>query len=343
MKTIIAVLFAVIAIGLGALTFVQHQQNEKLRSDLVTLREQLDAAEAELAERAEADEKIALAERKAKILQETLKQSSEIAAQQSKQVADLEQSLASKTNSVGFAELFNDPDMREMVKSQQKTILGPMIERNYGAFLRKMNLTPEQAAYVKELIEKKLSISSEIGMELLSGAMDAEKRKEIGQRIQDETAAVDKALEEFLGSDNYKALKEQEKTFATREQIGQLKDQLARSDIAINSAQEEQLVNLMTHEREQFKWTTDFNDQNPGNLNMAEMFTEERVKRFSEEQLEYNTRLVEKAAAFLSHEQVSEFEKHLETQRKMQELGMMMAARMLNSQNNPAQPQTPPR
>ncbi|MBC8095155.1 MAG: hypothetical protein H7Y43_05035, partial [Akkermansiaceae bacterium] len=133
MKNILIVLLIATAAGLGVLGVYQRNESARMKSELTTTQEQLKLAQTQLAERAAADERIAQAERKAKLLQDTLTQASEVSATQSRQVADLEQSLASsKTNSSGLAGLFKDPQMREMIKAQHKAVMGPMIERNYA-------------------------------------------------------------------------------------------------------------------------------------------------------------------------------------------------------------------
>ncbi|MBC8095371.1 MAG: hypothetical protein H7Y43_06140, partial [Akkermansiaceae bacterium] len=248
-------------------------------------------------------------------------------ATQSRQVADLEQSLASsKTNSSGLAGLFKDPQMREMIKAQHKAVMGPMIERNYAAFFKQLNLPPEQATYVKELLEKKSMVGTDMGMAMFDESVDAEKRKDLGKQIKAETDAVDEELKKFLG-DDYAAYKDYEKSLPDRMNANQFKDQVAGTDNALNAGQEKQLMEAMKDLRAGFKLTTDFNNPEPG-ADPTEMFNEERVAKHFEEQTEYDKQLLQKATAFLRPDQLAAYGKHLENQRTMQAAGMKMAATM---------------
>jgi hypothetical protein len=111
----------------------------------------------------------------------------------------------------------------------------------------------------------------------------------------------------------------------------QFKDQLAGTGMSLQAAQEKQLVDLMTRERTNFKWTTDFNNQNPGELDPMSMFTEDRMTQHSQEQAEYNRRLLDQARTFLQQDQLASLEKFLENQRKMQESALKMAGKLFGN------------
>jgi len=89
--------------------------------------------ENQLQEKAQADkkaaQKIERAERKSEILQDTLAETSKYADEKAKQAEQLKHSLAgAKTNHdnpmAGFSKMFKDPAMKEMIKSQQKAVMG---------------------------------------------------------------------------------------------------------------------------------------------------------------------------------------------------------------------------
>src|SRR5687767_739102 len=113
MKNVLIAVLLAIGVALGGLGIHRGNQAARLQKQLADTLMQLQAAQDQLAQRTEADEKIALTETKAKVLQETLTETSAASAKQLQQVSQLEQSLAAaKTNSGGFASLFKDPDMR---------------------------------------------------------------------------------------------------------------------------------------------------------------------------------------------------------------------------------------
>ena len=338
MKNLVIALLAAAAIALGGFTIYQNKQLARSRNDLAALQERLKATEEQLAEQAAAAERAALAERKAKVLQETLSQASQVSADQSKQVAKLQESLASKTNSTGFAGLFKDPAMKEMIKAQQKAFIGPMIQKNYADFFKQLNLTPEQADHLKELLEQKMLAAADRGMAMLEGSKTPEELKQARKEIKAETDALDQSIKEFLGDENYKNFKDYETSLPSRMSLNQFRDQVAGSESRLDAAQEQQLLNAMQDTRGSFKWTTDYQN-NSGDGNLAEMFNEERMNKHFQEQIDYDNQLIERAKSFMNGQQLTAFQEFLKTQRTMQEAGLKMAAKMFGGQNgNNGQP-----
>lgn len=333
MKNLLIALLPAAAIALGGFTIYQNKQLARSRNDLAALQQRLKAAEDQIAEQAAAVERAALAERKAKVLQETLSQASKVSADQSKQVAQLQNSLATvKTNSSGFTELFKDPAMKEMIKAQQKAFIGPMIQKNYADFFKQLNLTSEQADHLKELLQQKMLVSADQGMAMLDGTKTLEELKQAGKDIKAETDALDQSIKEFLGDENYKNFKEYETSLPSRMSLNQFRDQVAGSESRLDAAQEQQLLNAMQDTRSSFKWTTDY-QKNPGDGNFAEMFNEDRMNKHFQEQIDYDNQLVERAKSFMNGQQLTAFQEFLKTQRTMQEAGLKMAAKMFGAQN----------
>src|SRR5258708_1322216 len=113
-----------------------------------------DSAEATLKERDEADKtKSSLVQKRLKDLNGRLNATSATADEKSSQVAKLQESLAAaETNASpgnALGNLFKSPEMREMIKAQQKAVMGPMIEKTYAGFFKQLNLPPEQKAGLK--------------------------------------------------------------------------------------------------------------------------------------------------------------------------------------------------
>ena len=121
MKNIALILLLVATISLSAFSWHQRNQISQMQTRLADVQKQLQ-------EKSGADEQIARAERKSKVLQDTLVETSKYATEKSKQAETLQQSLAAaKTNNSNpFAAMFKDPKMKEMIKSSQKAVMGPM-------------------------------------------------------------------------------------------------------------------------------------------------------------------------------------------------------------------------
>lgn len=330
MKNILIALLAVTAAALGAVVWHEHTQLQTEQEQVAEIKTRLTTAETRLKERTEADEKAALAEEKARVLQKTLTELSSESAGQSEQVAKLQQSLAeAKTNAAapkGLAALFKDPDMKEMIKSQQKAVIGPMIDKMYGPYLTQLNMTPEQTAYVKDLLQKKMLVASEMGVSMLSGDTDAAKRSDMMKQIKEQTDAYDAQLKQFLGDDLYKDFQTYEKSTPDRLAVNQFNDQVAATPTALSADQQNQLIQIMADQRNNFKWTTDFN--NAENMDVNTMFTEEKVNQFAQEKERLDQQVLDRARPILTPEQLSQFETFQKSQRDMQVAGMKMAAKM---------------
>ncbi len=332
MKNVIVALLLVVAAGLGAFSIYQRNQLAQVRVELAKAETDLKAAQDALQEKSEADAKVSYAEKKAKILQETLSEASTAAAKQSQQVSKLEQSLeAAKTNTEnkGLAAMFKDPEMKEMIKTQQKMVLGPMIEKMYGDMFQQLNLTPEQAAQVKDLLKQKMLAGTEIGMSMLDGSLDAAKRAELGKQIKDQTAAYDAQIKDLLGEEKYTEFKSYEKSTGDRMLVGQFRDQLAGSAGSLNPAQEKQLIDAMQEENSAFKWTTSPDKyQNPGDTDFSELLSEERLNKLATEKAALDQQVLERARQILTPDQLKQFEQFQGSQRQMQITAMKMAAKM---------------
>jgi len=330
---VIAVLFAA-ALALAALFVVQRNKAQTQSAQAVQTQTRLTAAEEELKAKTEAVEKAAVTEQKSKLLQQTLAETSAAAVEKSKQAAQLQQSLdAAKTNSGGLAGLFKDPQMKEMIKAQQKAVLGPMLAKTYGALYSQLNLKPEQTDALKDLLEKKMMVGADMGMSMLDGSLDADKKKELGAQVKAQTDDYDAQIKQLLGDDNYSKFQAYDKTTADRMAVGQFRDQLAGGATALAPAQEEQLVQAMNDARTNFKWTTDLSNQKPGNANFADMFTDDRVNQYALEKAQFDTQFLARAQQILTPDQLAAFEKFQTAQRNLQLVGMKMAAKMLAPQS----------
>jgi hypothetical protein len=323
MKSTAIIILLLATLALGAFCF--HQQNQ-----IAQMRTQLAASRKQLQETTEAGDKTALAERKSKALQEALAETSAFANEKSAQAEQLQQSLAvAKTNNPmsGLAAMFKDPEMREMMKAQQKAFMGPMIERQYAALFQQLNLTPDQTAQLKELLGQKMLAGADAGMSLLDADLDAAQRAELMKQIKSQTDEYDAQIKQFLG-DNYAAFEAYEKTTPDRMTVSQFGDQLAGGATAMNPEQQQQLIQLMSEERNGFKWTIDYNNQNPAGGDWTAMFTEEKINQFAREKERLDGQILERARQILTPDQLKALEEFQAGQRKMQIAGMKMAAQM---------------
>ncbi len=329
MKNLTIALLLIAFISLGAFTW--HQRNQ-----LAQTRAELAGAQTQLQEKSAADGKVAQAERKSKALQKTLVETSKFADEQSKQAKQLLQSLAAaKTNGANpFANMFKDPKMKEMIKSSQKAFIGPMIDKQYGALFQQLNLTPDQSAALKDLLQKKMLAGADAGMSMMDGSLDAAQRADLAKQMKSETDDYDAQIKQFLGDANYQQFQDYEKTAPDRMAVSQFSDQLAGGATPLSPDQQQQLVQMMSDARNGFKWTTDYNNNNNAlNGDYASMFSEDKIAQFAKEKEQLDQQILNQARQFLTAEQLQSLEQFQTSQRELQITGMKMAAQMFAPKN----------
>jgi hypothetical protein len=285
-----------------------------------------------LKDKEEAIENARLTEAKAKILQQTLAQSTTVAVEASKKSEKLEASLdEAQTNNPmhAMASMFKDPKMREMMKAQQKMVMGPILDKQYSDFYKQLNLTAEQTAALKDLIGKKMLAGADASFSMLDDSLDASQRADLAKQTKDQTDDVDSQIKQFLGDDNYKAFQSYEKSVPDRMTMSQFSDQFAGTPNALTADQQDQLVQAMSDARNNFNWTSGLNQQNPGaNGDMGALLTEDNIKKFVTEREQFDQQFLARAQQILTPAQLADFEILQKNQRELQGAGLNMAKQM---------------
>jgi hypothetical protein len=326
MKNAIIVVLLIAVAGLGALVVQKNQQATQAEAQRLvaeTALKDLRAAQAE-----QDQQTAALRER----LETAQAESAANAGTAAKLTVALTNTVAAaaETNAKPanpFAEMFKDPETREMIKQQQKTMMGGMVDKNYTDFFKAMNLTPEQQKAMKDLLLEKMLGGAEIGMEMMGGDLTAEQRAEMTKKMKDATDAINQQLKDLLGAENYSQFESYEKTIPDRMALEQFKGQLT-ADLALNAGQEQSLLDAISKERQDFKFTTDFSNQQDFSEDMFAKFTEERMSLYFQEQDQLNQRILARAQPLLSQEQYNTYAKSLKSQQDMMKMGMKMAQQM---------------
>ena len=230
MKNIIIGILMLAALVFGGLYVSQNRAASEAQATVASLRQNLAELEARLVEQ----------EKRSAALQSRLHDTQSTAVAKADEVAHLEQVLTSRpqTNAKAanpFGEMFKSPEMKELIKTQQKAVFSGMIDKNYAAFFSGLQLTPEQSASLKELIMKKSLVDAGLGMSMISGDTDASKRKDMMQQAKTDKEAIDGEIKQFLGEDNYPQFQAYEKTMPERMAISSFKDQQATGAGALNA------------------------------------------------------------------------------------------------------------
>jgi hypothetical protein len=323
MKYLSFAITLIAAVVLGSLYIGERHKTRDAEATIATLRQSLSEVEGRVAEQ----------EQRTTSLQARLQNTQAKAVAKADEVAHLEQVLTNRTEtnakaSNPFGEMFKSPEIKEMVKNQQKNVLSGMIDKNYGSFFTALKLTPELSAGLKDLVIKKSLVDANMGMSLMTGDADPAKRKEMLDQAKTEKEGIDAEIKQFLGEDYYPQFQAYEKTMPERMTLSTFKDQQASGPGALNPDQEAQLIQAMTEERQNFKFGTDFYDQSKFNGDFASLFTEERLSQFQQEREQLDQQYLSRATNILSPDQLAPFQKFLASQREMQMVGMKMGMKM---------------
>lgn len=333
MKTTFLVITLIGCVALGILGFEQSKELCAQNDELAKTKQQLAALEAELKEKTDAIDNAKSMEAKARILQKTLNESASATVAESKKSEQLKQSLEeAKTNNPMHAvvDMFKDPQMREMMKAQQKAAIGPMIDHEYTDLFKQLNLTPEQAAQAKDLIGKKMLAGADVGMAMLDDSLDASKRADLTKQVKAESDDDDQQIKQFLGDDNYKEYQSYEKSVPDRTTVDQFNSQLSGTATALSASQQQQLVQALSDSRDNFNWTSGLNNEQDltGNGDIASMLTDDNIAKFTAEREQFNQQFLTRAQQFLTPEQATAYQQYQKQQLQLQLMGFKMAKQM---------------
>jgi hypothetical protein len=330
MKNVIIAILLVVSIALGGLLLLQrHNQAVQARARLAAAQREVADLQADVAER----------EARAASLREKLDKSVAESAVNAGQAAQLSQALTNQVQAFAaeatntkpanpLAEMFKNPEMRDLIKQQQQVAMTSIVDKNYADFIKTRQMSPEQAARLKELIAKKMAVGTDLGMEMMSGDLTAEQRADLMKRVKTDTDAIGAELKDLLGTDNYAAYETYEKSLPDRMAVSGFKDQLASGGTPLNNDQEQQLIQAMMQEREGFKFTTDFANQTTPSEDMFSRLNEDTLNAYFQEQEQLNQRYLARAQTILSPEQYTAYQKSLVAQQELGKMGMKMAAQM---------------
>jgi hypothetical protein len=233
----------------------------------------------------------------------------------------------------GLAGMMKNPQMKEMVRVQQKV----MLDRQYGSLSKYLNLPAERLDALKELLADRQMAMVDSGMAMMSGSESD--KKQAGEEIKAIKTDYDKKIQELLGTQDYQVFQDYEKTVNERMSVQMFKDALPATD-ALSDQQEDNLIAMMYQERKDLPPSSLMNSQtgDPSQL------TEERIAELQKQMEQLQKKYAERAAGILNPTQLEQYTKWQQQWSAMQAAGLKMAAQMFGNKASkppPAQGQTP--
>jgi hypothetical protein len=217
----------------------------------------------------------------------------------------------------GMAEMMKSPQMKEMMRAQQKMA----IEGMYGSLAKYLNLSTNDMDALKELLLQRQMALMDSGMSMMSGS--AADQKQAAEDAKTVKADYDKKIQDLLGPQDYPVFQDYEKSAADRMSVQMFKGSLP-ADATLTDQQEESLIAAMSEERKAMPATSTMNNQTPD----PSKFTEEGMAEALKQMEALQQRDAERAAAILTPAQLDQFTKFQQQMNSMAAAGMKMAAQM---------------
>ncbi len=337
-------------IALGIVVAVQwrafRSETERARAAEAARRESALATEAEARRAREAE---ARAERLQREVQEfstvTSNLRSNAAAQQSNLTALAERVSAGKGSnglatgaesspggSLGkgmgqmLAKMMQDPEMKKMVRGQQKAMLDLM----YSGLFKQMRLSPdEQKSLTDLLLDAQMSQVEKAGS-LLGGGEAGPDAAQARQAMEDEKKASEARIKELLGDDRFAEYQEYQKTIGERMQVNQLQSKMESAHLPLQEPQVAQLMQFMQEEKTRVPPVLP-TGQNANPADLKSLMTAENLDKQMQWFDDYNQRVLGRAASVLTPDQLKVYQDFQEQQTSMQKLGLKMAKDMFGS------------
>jgi hypothetical protein len=226
----------------------------------------------------------------------------------------------------GFAKIFKDPQMKEMMRAQQKMMVGQM----YGSLYKQLGLSPTDEEALKKLLEDRQMAVMDAGLAVMGGSgTDSKQTAEDAKTLKTQ---FDKQIEDLLGPQAYSAFQQYDQTVTERTEVNLFKQSLS-ADNALTDQQENDLVDAMYQARKTLPESSLLNSQtrDPSQL------TEDGIAQALKVQEQLQKQYADSAALILTPAQLDQFTKFQQQMTAMSAASIKMAAQMFGQKNsNPA-------
>jgi hypothetical protein len=214
--------------------------------------------------------------------------------------------------------MMDDPAMREMMRSQQKTVMSQM----YAPLFKDLQLTPEQRGkFLNLLVDNAMSSVADAGNVMQGQGAD---RTEALKSIQDRQKEMNDGMKELLGAEKFPRFEEYQKTLGERTQLDTFRQELADSESPLQEAQAAQLMAILTEEKAKVPAVLTGGSEAVG-ANLSALSSPETMNQHFQWQEDVNRRVLARAKEALNPQQLSAYGAFLRQQLDRQKLGIKMA------------------
>ena len=349
MKTKLLAFFILTTVALGTVCAWQWKALQRQQAQVAAVEV---GRSADAAAREEQHERMVQAEKERVRLQREVQEFNAVTAnlrtseaKQSSNVTALAQRLQSKTGTgtndgkgglfgkdMGkmVGQMMKDPAMREMMRGQQKAMMGMM----YSGLYKDLNLPKEQQEKLSELL-----LDGQMkNIEAAQGLMDPESATNnpaaATKAIADQKKEADEKIRALLGDENYATYEDYQKNVGERMQMNQLRGQLEEAKIPMQGEQEQQMLAILKEEKSRVPPVIP-QDAGQNLADVKNLLAGDSIDKQLAWLEDYNKRVLERAGQVLTPEQLKRFTEFQDQQASMQKLGLKMAKEMFGVDGKP--------
>jgi hypothetical protein len=317
MKRILLVVLIGVTAVLGFLFQQQRRASTEQKAAALAAKHQLAEAEAEAEQR----------EQRNQSEQARLSSANAALAEKVSKAAQIEKARATNAAALGprgdtakprhpMADVLQDPDMRETLRKQAEEAVARSVKSLATKELfQQLGLDKERSAAFKQLLTKRGTLGFDFMMPVMTGELDEVGLAELGRKTKTEMAAVAEELKTFLGDEGYKTFEAYEKSQPDRERLDKLGARLKESGAALPPELRSQLLAAMAEERNNFKFSNDYNDTSQIDYeHFHDYYAEDKMNNYFAETEQLNNRMLQRAQELLPAEQAAEFQEILKAQ-----------------------------
>ena len=234
-----------LSLGLIAFNFYQWQNHQTLKQEKEKLEQQRVLLQVEQEKKEQALKEITLQKKREKEEKRYLERLAELKANSLPEARTLPEGgvvseenqtsqKSQRTNDNPFAQLLAQPEMKEMVRNQQKV----MAQQIYRDFFKQASFSPEEKEKFMKLIEEKNMQDFDEMQKVMGGQKEAIATEFSGEA----------KLKELLGESRYTQYETYQKTVGERMVVNGYSDQMASSEAPLQPYQREQLTQILIEE-----------------------------------------------------------------------------------------------
>jgi hypothetical protein len=223
----------------------------------------------------------------------------------------------------GFADMFEDPSMKELMRSQLKASVGML----FGDFLEHCGLEGERRTQFEDLLLDRQMAMASLGMKGMKKGTSDEERASIQETLLEARTASNEEIKEMLGEELFNEFERYENSSSERMELNAFKEGLAREGTPeLTRDQEERLMAMMYEERTAFEYSGGF-DPSGNEIPQWDASTE-NIERIIGDHARLQSQIAARAGEVLNPEQVAAFQSNQDSFHKMMEASLRVSISM---------------